>query len=211
MKPLIHIQGCARCGRKLSNPSINKTGFCRTCWKQKQADEGHHNKAKPCIKCGAIIKRGDMNKTGLCGKCTDPKVTGAVGGELHTLGKEERKRKALITFEESGGNISSACAVAEVSREAWRSWKREDEDFKNKVIEIQEKITDYVEGKLLGHIKKNSLDATMFYLKTKGKDRGYYTYATQKVQLEAKVQIVEKTDAEIDKMSDDDLIAEIIK
>ncbi len=211
-RPAKYRQDCRICGVKLSNPSINKTGLCHKCLLDEKKKKGHISQAKPCIRCGKTIKRGRENKTGLCGDCYNhTKTAHDTMTKVRSLKSTERKRQALIAFEESGGNVSVAIEKAGVARITWDVWKFRDADFAAKISEVEEKISDYVEAKLLSFIKANDKEATIFYLKTKAKHRGYFTYATQKVQVEAEIQVMQKTEQEIEGMSDTALIAEIIK
>jgi hypothetical protein len=49
----------------------------------------------------------------------------------------------------------------------------EDVLFSIMIQEVNEKTIDYVENKLIQEINKGNLNAIQFYLKTKGKNRGY--------------------------------------
>ena len=50
---------------------------------------------------------------------------------------------------------------------------KEDAEYKRKVLETGEIALDFVESELHKQIKKGSAGAAIFYLKTKGKKRGY--------------------------------------
>ena len=52
-------------------------------------------------------------------------------------------------------------------------WMKEDEEFRNQVDDIQNIALDYAESQLHKQIGEGSTSATIFYLKTKGKSRGY--------------------------------------
>ena len=49
----------------------------------------------------------------------------------------------------------------------------EDEDFANQVKDIENIALDFAESQLHQQIGNNNTTATIFYLKTKGKKRGY--------------------------------------
>lgn len=70
-------------------------------------------------------------------------------------------------------SISDACKAANISRMTFYRWKEEDEEFAESVIEIDESKIDYVEDKLFENIDGNKTNEILFYLKTKGKNRGY--------------------------------------
>ena len=91
-----------------------------------------------------------------------------------TTGKKENMIKALNnTF----GNVSEAIRQLEaqglsVSRQSHYRWL-EDEDYKIAIDNAADKTLDKVEKALQTQIEKGSVQATMFYLKTKGRNRGY--------------------------------------
>ena len=84
-----------------------------------------------------------------------------------------RKKALLAALEKSLGVVSPACAAAGVSRETFYEWYRGDPEFKKAVNEMGELALDFTESKLLKRIKDESDTAIIFYLKTKGKKRGY--------------------------------------
>lgn len=83
------------------------------------------------------------------------------------------KKDFLIKFKESKGIISTACDAAQISRMTFYRWKKEDPEFADLVSEIEEASIDYVESKLIENIDNNKTSEILFYLKTKGKNRGY--------------------------------------
>lgn len=74
---------------------------------------------------------------------------------------------------ESCGIVAAACEAAGISRGTFYRWCREDPEFKEQVDAVQETQIDYVESKLLKNITAGDTTAIIFYLKTKGKSRGY--------------------------------------
>lgn len=86
---------------------------------------------------------------------------------------ERRKKKFLAAFKESLGIVSYACEAAGVSRQTYRNWVNSDEDFKRQAEDIEENAIDMAESKLLQAIHDDNITAIIFYLKTKGKKRGY--------------------------------------
>lgn len=93
---------------------------------------------------------------------------------------EARKEKFIENLKKAGGIISTACENTGVSRSTYYRWTREDAEFREKSEEVQEMQIDYVESKLMNLINSGDTTATIFYLKTKGKKRGW----TEKVQLQ---------------------------
>ena len=71
------------------------------------------------------------------------------------------------------GVVSTACKAAGVSRDTHYRWLREDPDYKEQVEELAEVAVDFAESHLHKLIKDGNPAATIFFLKTKGKNRGY--------------------------------------
>jgi hypothetical protein len=61
---------------------------------------------------------------------------------------------------------------------------KKNEEFKLKVNEIQEVQIDFVESKLFENIKNNCVPSILFYLKCKGKHRGYIEKSELTVTIE---------------------------
>lgn len=87
----------------------------------------------------------------------------------------DSKKKDLVIskLEESRGVVTIACKNAGVSRSAFYEWLKDDADFAARVEDAREQAVDYVEGKLFDLIDGKDTTATIFFLKTRGKSRGY--------------------------------------
>jgi hypothetical protein len=84
-----------------------------------------------------------------------------------------QKRAMVEALTASLGIVSTACRVVDISRQTHYRWMGEDNDYKEAVEDISEMAIDTVESKLHELIKKGDTTATIFYLKTKAKKRGY--------------------------------------
>lgn len=85
----------------------------------------------------------------------------------------EKQKRFLKALEETGGNITAACMKSGIkSRNTVYKWMKHD-SFKAEVDSINEAAIDYVESKLMSAIQQDNVTAIIFYLKTKGKKRGY--------------------------------------
>lgn len=84
----------------------------------------------------------------------------------------QKREKFLKSLELKNGNISQACKAINISRQTFYAWS-EDEDFKIKAENVKESLLDLAESKLMENINNNENIAIIFYLKTKGKQRGY--------------------------------------
>ena len=83
------------------------------------------------------------------------------------------KEKFLEVFANNLGNVQDSCKAAGIARKTFYNWKDGDEDFAQAVEEIQEGLIDLAESKLLENIKSGKTNEILFYLRTKGKYRGY--------------------------------------
>tara|TARA_R100000655_G_scaffold55893_1_gene94013 strand:+ start:1948 stop:2301 length:354 start_codon:yes stop_codon:yes gene_type:complete len=84
-----------------------------------------------------------------------------------------KKEAMLQALENSLGVVTVACKQADVPRSTYYKWLNEDEDFAKSVKEIENIALDFAESQLHSQMKDGSTSATIFYLKTKGKKRGY--------------------------------------
>jgi hypothetical protein len=83
------------------------------------------------------------------------------------------KRSLLEALEKSLGIVTSACKSAGCSRETFYKYCKEDDDFKRDVDELANVALDFAESQLHKQIRDGIPSSTIFYLKTKGKSRGY--------------------------------------
>jgi hypothetical protein len=90
------------------------------------------------------------------------------------MAKNDITKKAMLeALEKSLGVVTSACKAVEISRETHYRWMREDENYKQAVDDLANVALDFAESQLHKQIKGGNPTATIFYLKTKGKNRGY--------------------------------------
>ena len=83
------------------------------------------------------------------------------------------KKTMLDALERSLGIVSTACEKAGISRQTHYNWLKDDPEYKEAVRAIEERTIDFAESHLHALIKDKNPAATIFYLKTKGKKRGY--------------------------------------
>ena len=83
------------------------------------------------------------------------------------------KKNFLNAFDKSAANISKACEKAGICRQTYYDWMEKDKKFAQAVEEINEKMIDFAESMLKKNIAAGDNTATIFFLKTKGKKRGY--------------------------------------
>ena len=88
--------------------------------------------------------------------------------------KPTDKKKALLeALEKSLGVITQACKMVGVHRSTHYDWMKTDDEYKAAVEELSEVAVDFAESHLHKLIRDGNPAATIFFLKTKGKNRGY--------------------------------------
>ena len=102
-------------------------------------------------------------------KFTHPDIT-----KLQMANKTELKKKTIMeALEKSLGVVTQACKIASISRTQYYQWLKDDPEFKRQTDDIAEIAIDFAESKLHSLISQENVPSTIFYLKTKGKKRGY--------------------------------------
>ncbi len=84
-----------------------------------------------------------------------------------------KKESILAALEKSLGVVTVACKQADVPRSTYYKWLNEDEEFAKAVKDIENIALDFGESQLHKQIGDGNTSATIFFLKTKGKKRGY--------------------------------------
>lgn len=84
-----------------------------------------------------------------------------------------KKKKMLDALSKSLGIVSHAAKKANVARKNHYKWLKEDPKYREAVEEIEQEQLDFAESKLFVNIQEKDVASIIFYLKTKGKSRGY--------------------------------------
>ena len=97
---------------------------------------------------------------------------------------EQLKKELLSALNKNLGIVSNACEALGISRTTYYKYYNEDSEFRSEVDNVGESTLDFVESKLFELIKSGNVASTIFFLKTKGKKRGY----VEKQEIEDKKQ-----------------------
>jgi len=103
----------------------------------------------------------------------------------------------IKALELSLGVVTTAAKHCGIDQSTHYKWMKQDEDYLNAVLAIEEITLDFAESQLHKQIRNGHVAATIFFLKTKGKKRGYI----ERTQIED----VKPTFEELKSLSDDDL------
>lgn len=108
-----------------------------------------------------------------------------------------KKEKAYLEILKSSlGVITLACKKANVSR-AWHYQRVErNPSFKKVIEEIDESTLDFAETALHNKIKEGDTTATIFFLKTKGKKRGYVERVENEINVNPFLELMKSVGAE---------------
>ena len=87
-----------------------------------------------------------------------------------------KKRAMVEALEKSLGVVTTACKQVSLSRVQHYQWIKDDPVYAEKVRDLDNLALDFVESSLYRQIKDENTTATIFYLKTRGKKRGYNEY-----------------------------------
>jgi len=86
---------------------------------------------------------------------------------------DNNKKRMLEALEKALGVVTTACKITSLSRAQHYKWLEEDAEYKEQCESVGEMALDYAESKLHANIGKGKETSIIFFLKTKGKRRGY--------------------------------------
>jgi hypothetical protein len=89
------------------------------------------------------------------------------------INPKKHKEQLLIALEKHLGIVTPACKEVGISRNQFYHYYRTDEAFKTAVDDVNNFTLDFVENQLFKSIKNGSERSILFYMKYKGKIRGY--------------------------------------
>ena len=96
-----------------------------------------------------------------------------MGSKRPRMYSKKKKEEVLEALNETLGIISSACKKVNISRDVFYKWYNSEPWFKEEADRIQAEQIDFVESKLIECINDKDHTAIIFYLKTKGRNRGW--------------------------------------
>ena len=86
---------------------------------------------------------------------------------------QHTKKRLLEALEKSLGIVTTACEEVGVNRWTYYDYLKKDPKFKKQVEELADVALDYAESQLHKNIGDGKEASIIFYLKTKGRNRGY--------------------------------------
>lgn len=89
------------------------------------------------------------------------------------MANENLKAAMIEAMKQSLGVVTTAAKIAGIARQTHYDWMRDDLEYKKAIEDTAEIALDYAESQLHKQIGAGEVASTIFYLKTKGKKRGY--------------------------------------
>ena len=83
------------------------------------------------------------------------------------------KRNFLAALEKTLGIITSAAKKSGINRDTVYDWRKNDPEFEASLQAVNEIVLDFAESALHKQINGGNPTSTIFFLKTKGRERGY--------------------------------------
>jgi hypothetical protein len=86
---------------------------------------------------------------------------------------KKNKKRFIETYSQMLGDITATCKAISITRHTYYNWLYKDNKFK-RLIEVQDEVNlDFAENCLKERMKAGDTRAIIFYLESKGKNRGY--------------------------------------
>lgn len=102
--------------------------------------------------------------------------------------------KIIQIYEKKGCNITATCTALGISRKTFYEWKEKKKKLAEGLEAAEEAIIDFAESKLVEHINNDDVQALIFFLRTKGKKRGYVEKTESDVNINQFEKLMQETD-----------------
>lgn len=123
------------------------------------------------------------------------------GAEATKKVMAEKVKKAKDEFLEIFKNnmciVATSCKCANISRVQYYQWRKKDAEFAAKCDDIEELQKDMAEASILKQIKDGNTTMTIFYAKTKMRDRGYGEKQDVNLHTDEELDFSKLTDEEL--------------
>jgi hypothetical protein len=85
------------------------------------------------------------------------------------------KKNMIDAMEKAFGVVTTACKIAGIPRRSYYEWYNGDESFRSAIqaLDCENQALDFAETQLFKNINGRDKTCLIFFLKTKGKKRGY--------------------------------------
>lgn len=110
------------------------------------------------------------------------------------MAKDLTVEQIVKVYGAKAGNVSATCEALGIARKTFYEWKAKKKKLADALEEVDESLIDFAENKLMQHIQNDDLQATMFFLRTKGRKRGYVEKTESDVNINAFEKLMQETD-----------------
>lgn len=86
---------------------------------------------------------------------------------------KQEKAAFLIIFKKKMGMVQISCDAANITRQTYHNWRRDDSEFREKLDDILEGLKDFAESALFKNVQLLKQPAIEYFLDHKARDRGY--------------------------------------
>lgn len=132
-------------------------------------------------------------------KGTNPNMKHGAESTKKVMAKKVKKAKAdfLEIYKNNMCIVATSCRCANISRTQYYQWRKEDAEFAAQCDDIEELQKDMAEASLLKQIKDGNTTMTIFYAKTKMRDRGYGEKQDVNLHTDEELDFSKLTDEEL--------------
>lgn len=102
----------------------------------------------------------------------------------------EDKNRMIKALEETLGVVTTAAKKVNIARSTHYTWMESDPEYKKQVEDIQDLTLDFVESQLHKQIQDGEVASTIFYMKTKGKRRGYIERSEWDINIPTAIRVI---------------------
>jgi hypothetical protein len=86
----------------------------------------------------------------------------------------DKQQSALINaLMKSNGQVAMACRAANLPMSQYKYWMKSDAIFRDRVIEVRERVLDEVSFALINNAKDGDIHSIKYFMDANAKDRGY--------------------------------------
>lgn len=97
------------------------------------------------------------------------------------------------TYRKKGCNVTATCAALGISRFTFYYKRNHIKKLQEELGDAEESLLDFAESKLMEHIQNGDVQTLIFYLRTKGKKRGYVEKTESDVNVNAFERLMRET------------------
>ena len=102
--------------------------------------------------------------------------------------------KIIQIYEKKGCNITATCTALGIARKTFYEWREKKKKLAEGLEAAEEAIIDFAESKLVEHINNDDVQALIFFLRTKGKKRGYVEKSETDVNINQFEKLMQDTE-----------------